>query len=265
MTTLTRTKVFDRVVCGVDRSDAAVAAARAAAIVTDPAGSLELVSANDPSIAVHAGWGMSCVLAELAREAATAVEECATAVRTLHEADARVVRGAPPQVLLAEIERSEATTVVVGSRGHSRAVGIALGSVATFLLHEAPCSVLVARAPIVPGDWPRRIVVGVDGSDASADAYDAASALAARLGAELVALVALQDVHDVTAARRIAPGCEECDARALDTLSVASEAAGLVVVGSRGLRGLRALGSLSERLAHEARSSVLVVRGRDSR
>ncbi len=33
-----------------------------------------------------------------------------------------------------------------------------------------------------------------------------------------------------------------------------------IVVGSRGLRGLRALGSLSERIAHEARCSVLVVR-----
>ena len=34
---------------------------------------------------------------------------------------------------------------VVGSHGQSRAEGIALGSVATHLLHEAPCSVLIAR------------------------------------------------------------------------------------------------------------------------
>jgi nucleotide-binding universal stress UspA family protein len=38
------------------------------------------------------------------------------------------------------------------------------------------------------------------------------------------------------------------------------ESADLVVVGSRGLRGLKALGSVSERVAHQARSSVLVVR-----
>ena len=48
--------------------------------------------------------------------------------------------------------------------------------------------------------------------------------------------------------------------KALDVLEVASETADLIVVGSRGLRGLRALGSLSERIAHEARCSVLVVR-----
>lgn len=34
----------------------------------------------------------------------------------------------------------------------------------------------------------------------------------------------------------------------------------LVVVGSRGLHGLKALGSVSERVAHEAEGSVLVVR-----
>jgi nucleotide-binding universal stress UspA family protein len=34
----------------------------------------------------------------------------------------------------------------------------------------------------------------------------------------------------------------------------------LLVVGSRGLQGLRSLGSVSERVAHEARCSVLVVR-----
>ena len=76
-------------------------------------------------------------------------------------------------------------------------------------------------------------------------------------------LAATRDGHlDLEAARRIAADVEEHDAKAIDTLNVASETADLVVVGSRGLRGLRALGSLSERLAHSARSPVLVVRGR---
>jgi nucleotide-binding universal stress UspA family protein len=42
---------------------------------------------------------------------------------------------------------------------------------------------------------------------------------------------------------------------------VLSEFADLVVVGSRGLKGLKALGSVSERVAHEARCPVLVVKG----
>jgi nucleotide-binding universal stress UspA family protein len=35
----------------------------------------------------------------------------------------------------------------------------------------------------------------------------------------------------------------------------------LVVLGSRGMHGVRALGSVSERVAHRAASSVLVVKG----
>jgi nucleotide-binding universal stress UspA family protein len=44
----------------------------------------------------------------------------------------------------------------------------------------------------------------------------------------------------------------------LDT--AAREGVSLVVLGSRGLSGVRALGSVSERVAHRARCSVLVAR-----
>jgi nucleotide-binding universal stress UspA family protein len=40
----------------------------------------------------------------------------------------------------------------------------------------------------------------------------------------------------------------------------AAAGADLLVVGSRGLHGLRALGSVSERVAHRASCSTLVVR-----
>ena len=43
-------------------------------------------------------------------------------------------------------------------------------------------------------------------------------------------------------------------------LAAAAETADLVIVGSRGLHGLRALGSVSERVAHSAPCSTLVVR-----
>ena len=106
-----------------------------------------------------------------------------------------------------------------------------------------------------------RDLVGLDGSEESARAFASARELADRYDAPLRAISATHDPHvDLEAARRIAPDLEEHDARALDVLNVASETADLVVVGSRGLRGVRALGSLSERLAHEARSPVLVVR-----
>ena len=62
-------------------------------------------------------------------------------------------------------------------------------------------------------------------------------------------------------ARRIAADLELLPGKPVDELAVLSEFADLVVVGSRGLKGLTALGSVSERVAHQASSPVLVVRG----
>ena len=222
--------VYGRVVCGVDHSEAGIAAARAAARVAEQDGTLTIVAADDTFVAT---WGK----------------------------DGKAVEGDPLRVLTSEIEEQDATLAVVGSHGIRRVTGIALGAVSTHLLHYAPCSVLIARGEIDRERWPRRIVVGLDGSEESARAYAAAQELAGRYDVPLRAVTATQDAHvDLEAARRIAPDLEEHDARALDVLNVASETADLVVVGSRGLRGVRALGSLSERLAHEARSPVLVVR-----
>lgn len=258
------TSLFDRVVCGVDNSEAGVGAARVAGLVTAPAGTLTLVSAHDDSIAVHAGWSMAGILAELAAEAQSALARGRDEAERLHPVVTRLVAGDPRQALLEEIAREDATAVVVGSHGLSRASGIALGAVSTHLLHEAPCAVVIARGAIEPAAWPSRVVVGLDGSADSARAYEAAAALAPRFGAEVRAVAATRDAHvDLDAVRRIAPDCEVREAEALETLLDASETADLVAVGSRGLRGLRALGSLSERLAHQARCSVLVVRPGD--
>jgi nucleotide-binding universal stress UspA family protein len=162
--------------------------------------------------------------------------------------------------MLGELERRGATLAVVGTHGRRRAVGIALGSVATRLLHDAPCAVLVARPPANLERWPRSIVLGLDGSVPSALAAAAAWALADRVGAGVRAIAGAG--ADAEAARRIAPDVELHEARPVDALVVASEHADLVVVGSRGVTGVRALGSVSERVGHEARSSVLVVRER---
>ena len=264
MTVSISTALFDRVVCGVDRSEAGLIAARAAALVAEPDGSLTVVAASDSSIAVQTGWNMGQVRDELAADAAAALEQAVAVARPLHSVEDKLVQGDPLHVLLAEVERREATTVVVGSHGHARATGIALGSVATHLLHEAPCAVLVARGNVLAGRWPRRVFVGIDGSEHSAQAYRVGAELSARLDADLHALVATHDRGvDLDAARRIAPDAEERYARPLDLLSVVSGHSDLIVVGSRGLRGVRAVGSLSERLAHETLSSVLVVRSRE--
>ncbi|MEX0673907.1 MAG: universal stress protein [Gaiellaceae bacterium] len=143
--------------------------------------------------------------------------------------------------LLDEIRRTDATLAVVACEGYSRPVGIARGATATTLIHEAPCSVLVAREPADLATWPRTIVAGADGTPEAEQAVEVARELAARLGARL---------YLITAAH----------ADPVTVLSDESEDADLIVVGHRGLTGVRSLGSVSERVAHEARCPVLVVK-----
>jgi nucleotide-binding universal stress UspA family protein len=254
--------IFDNVVCAVDDSEAGTLAARIAARVADPEGELTLVSVENTKIAVHAGFQMAAVSTQLAGEARVALERGRESAAAEHVAEARLRRGEPLDELLDEVKRRDVGLVVVGTHGFRRATGIVLGSVATYMLHDAPCSVLVARAPRNLERWPRKIVVGLDGSPESAVATRVARQLATRVGAELRAVAAAGGGHaDLDMARRIAAELEILPGRPVDELVVLSEFADLVVVGSRGLKGLKALGSVSERVAHEARGPVLVVRG----
>jgi nucleotide-binding universal stress UspA family protein len=255
--------VFDNVICGVDQSDAGELAARIAARVTDPEGTLTLVAVENANLAVHAGWQMAAVSAEVAGEAREALErgrEAAGSTET-RPVFTRLVRGDPVDCLLRDLRERDASLVVVGTHGLGRPTGIAFGSVATHLLHEAPCSVLLARAPGNLERWPRTIVVGLDGSPEAAVATRVARALAARFGADLRIVAASPGRNaDLELARRIAADLEILPGKPVDELVVLSEFADLIVVGSRGLKGLKALGSVSERVAHEARCPVLVVR-----
>jgi nucleotide-binding universal stress UspA family protein len=79
-------------------------------------------------------------------------------------------------------------------------------------------------------------------------------------GSSVRTIASTKDQLDREAARAVADELEEQDESAVDLISAASESADLVIVGSRGLHGLKALGSVSERVAHEARCSVLVIR-----
>jgi nucleotide-binding universal stress UspA family protein len=142
-------------------------------------------------------------------------------------------------------------------------MGAALGGVATMLLHDAPTSVLVARPPFDPATFPSRVVVGFDGSDSGLRALSVAARLCEDRSSDLTVVIATRDVgidldelvvqaapHEVRIDRH----------RPVEALIEAASRADLLVVGSRGVGGLRALGSVSERVAHRAASSVLVVR-----
>ena len=252
--------IFDRTVCGVDASEAGTDAAQYAARITVPNGSLTLVTVSDTSIAVHAGFRMSSVLEKLAEEARLASGRGREVAEAIGSVETRSVKGDPRQCLLAEIARQDATLVVVGSHGQSRAEGIALGSVATHLLHEAPCSVLIARPTEERERWPRSIVVGTDGSPAATAATAVAYALAQRFGAHVRTLVATGGKPLDHEKLRSVENLEHDERKPADYLVAASKDADLLVLGSRGLHGFSALGSVSERVAHKASCPVLVVR-----
>ena len=118
--------IFERVVCGVDDSEAGHLAARLAVRLTEPDGSLTLVAVEDTSIAVHAGWQMAAVSHQLAGEARAALAHGRELGEAEHPITPRLLRGDPVNGLLAEIDRREASLIVVGTHEFGRGVGIAL-------------------------------------------------------------------------------------------------------------------------------------------
>ncbi len=80
------TRVFDRIVCGVDGTPESLEAARQAERLRSSEGILQLAAVNEVNTAVHAGWAMSHVLDELDVSARTglqrAIDEIPTASST---------------------------------------------------------------------------------------------------------------------------------------------------------------------------------------
>lgn len=257
-------RVLSRILVGVDGSQQALEAARQAALLQDVEGQLTLLAVWD-TVPVIAGGPTAPTRYELdetlqQKTAEQALLAARDYIAPYTAATGKLVRGTPVSELLDEIERDEDTLVAVGSSGTGRLLGIVEGAVATAIVHTAPCSVLVARP--VDNGFPRRIVVGVDGSIESAAAYASAHYLAERFEADLHAVVAWggKEVNERLVATITDGDHEDRSESAADALVAAAETADLVVVGSRGLHGMRALGSVSERVVHTASCSALVVR-----
>ena len=254
--------VFERVVCGIDGSPESLEALRQIDRLRPETGDLHLVAVAELSLAVHGGFAAPTVYDEIASGAERALTRAA---EQCEAASAQLLEGEPVGVLRKQIDRVRATAVALGSHHRSRGAGILMGNTVTTLLHEAPCSVLIARLPATPPDLPSSVVVGVDGSAAAGRAYDVARELGERLGVLVRALAASGGkALDLEGLKRI-EALEWDERKPVEALVDASRETDLLVVGSRGLHGLSALGSVSERVAHRASSSVLVVRSHDDR
>jgi nucleotide-binding universal stress UspA family protein len=256
------TQVFASIVIGVDGSPESLEAARQAAALKDVDGELTVLSAWNLAPPVVVPMGGSYPLDEEVPRA-HAAESVRTAIEHIGGAgasSAKIMRGFAWQALIDKADELQATLVALGSHGAGRAFGILSGSTATEVVHKARCSVLVAR----PADerFPRRIVVGVDGSPESARAYAVARQLADRFGSELWPVVAHggKAVDKAEVATVVDYHHEDLPDEPVRALVAASADADLLIVGSRGLHGFKALGSVSERVAHQAHCSTLIVR-----
>ena len=185
----------------------------------------------------------------------------------------------------------DASLMVVGSRGHGILENHWLGSVSHHLAGHAPCDVAVVRPAHNSGS--RQIIVGIDGSPASARALEFACEHAQATGMHVLAVHAYQsamlnttglavlpediDTTHIEAAERAAeqyaaaavqkyPDVElrstAVIGRPARVLSRLSDDAALVVVGSRGHNTFTELllGSVAQETLRRAECPVVVVR-----
>jgi nucleotide-binding universal stress UspA family protein len=204
--------------------------------------------------------------------------------------DVTIERRLGPIVTTLVAISSDASMLVLGSRGHGRVGEALLGSVSQTAARHAQCPVVVVRK--AHEDDERRIVVGVDDSEPSRRAVEFASRQGAATGDTVVLCRAWKprtmpiDQHGDVPASMSRTLLEEeealqksvAEARtrhpeieiegefiaegAGQALLDASHTATMVVVGSRGHNALAetVLGSVSHHVLHHAHCPVAVVR-----
>jgi nucleotide-binding universal stress UspA family protein len=251
---------FARIVVGVDGTEWGFEALRQALLLAPAESStVRAITAVDTAIAVHAGVQAAHFAELIEQEGAAARTAAEEIIDGRSGAEARVIRGKPVAVLRRERDELKATLVALGGRRSSRFLGIMLGDTGTELLHDAACSVLLA-CPAREGTWePRRIVVGVDSSSYALAALRTADELAERFSGtvEVVSATGGKPIEREGAWADRVQSWDE--AHPVSVLVERSREADLVVVGSRGLHGVRAIGSVSERVAHQAHCTALVI------
>ncbi|WP_350275831.1 universal stress protein [Kribbella sp. HUAS MG21] len=256
---------------------------------------LRLVEALELVISTRPAAGHVVPLEAVRTVRTRGLEAVAESVRLHHPhltVETGLVGGAAPKVLIEAAQ--DARLLVLGSRGLGGWSGLLVGSVAVQVTTHAPCPVIVIPHELRQHDHHGpAVVVGVDGSKASAKAIDFAFEQADSLHARVIALHAWTSPYltyaDSTSMLAFDEEQVRNEARLLVAESVAgaaadhpdvqwttelvtgspaqalvrrAEFADLLVVGSRGRGGFTGLllGSVSQSALHHAPSPIAIVR-----
>jgi nucleotide-binding universal stress UspA family protein len=268
-----RSAAFPDILCAIDGSRDAREAARQAVALCGPGASLSFVAVFH---SLGAGLAAQADLGE--KRASAALEEAAELARQagIH-ASTELRSGGPTSDLLLE-EAAGHDLLIVGCRGGSMIGGIMLGSTASQIAHRAEGPVLVARHSPEGDDFPQRVLLATDGSPGSWAAARTATRVAeARRSVLRLVYVpggmhperyreVLKQVAMIEETTGASPTVVDDPGHPAERICEAASADGssLIAIGRRGVRGIRALGSVSERVVHEAPCSVIVVPPPDS-
>lgn len=225
-----------------------------------------------------------------------AVESAELVPKGVAKVETLVRLGRPASVIVDIAEEVGADVILLGSRGYTGIKALVMGSVSSGVLHDAHCSVLIARQDGAAG----HILFATDGSDVARTAEDFLASLPRPEGARVTVLSVAEpyvvpaavplpyaiDVQRITdeilryrqehaeraaseAARRLSKAGWPAEAKtafgnAAATIAAEADALGaeLIVVGVAGMNPIERfiVGSTAARVARMARRSVLVVR-----
>lgn len=260
---------FASILCGVDGSRPSFEAARQAGILAGDSANLSYVA-----ISYQQGYGPNAV-ATLNNAHAEA------ALRRVRE-DSRHLPVKPSFVQVADAHATrrlidlatDHDLLVVGIHLRTRAEGILVGETAATVVHRSPIPVLAARRPPADSEFPQDILLAIDGSPAASHAATEAAARIAHQHGSRVAIIAdpardekhrhelAEDAAMILAATGTEPVILDAHGALHRAVAAAATELGssLIICGSRGRHGLPALRSTSERIAHAAPCSVLIVK-----
>jgi nucleotide-binding universal stress UspA family protein len=247
--------IFGLILVGIDETPESLVAAAQAGVLRAPDDTIVLLAVAERYLAAQAG-----LAAPHAEDSLVATMEAdLERARELVDADDVVLAsGHLVDVLCSECARRGATLIAVGVRPHRRFPARMLGGHEVEALHDASCSVLIARPGWGPSK-PDKVIVALDGSPESRTAEAVGRSLARRLGCEVVPVIGLGDDIELAVLREERDDALLDPGRLVDGVVHASSRASLIVVGRGREHGHPWGGSRAERVVYSARCSVLVV------